>query len=89
MTTVEARQGFVISEECRKAAWQNGYRRSLGEEAGWTQFGSTTARGSIHLAASGPEGPWFLALDHSGVIEELKLVPDDAKAPPFRYEHRE
>ena len=81
MTTVEAPLGFVISEECRKAAWQNGYRRSLGEEAGWTQFGSTTARGSIHLAASGPEGPWFLALDHSGVIEELKLPPDNAPGP--------
>ena len=81
MTTVEAPQGFVISEECRKAAWQNGYRRSLGEEAGWTKFESTTARGSIHLAASGPEGPWFLALDHPGVIEELKLAPDDAPGP--------
>lgn len=81
MTTVEAPQGFVISEECRKAAWQNGYRRSLGEEAGWMKFESTTARGSIHLAALGPEGPWFLALDHSGVIEELKLAPVDAPSP--------
>ncbi len=81
MTTVEAPQGFVISEECRKAAWQNGYRRSLREEAGWTQFGSTTAKGSIYLAASGPEGPWFLALDHQGVVEELALLSTDIGGP--------
>ncbi len=81
MTMVEVPQGFVISEECRKAAWQNGYRRSLGEEAGWTQFESTTARGSIHLAASGSEGPWFLALDHQGVVEELALPSTDMPGP--------
>ena len=69
---VEAPQGFVVAEECRKAAWQNGYRRSLGEEAGWARYGSTTARGTIHLAAAGPDGPWFLALDHQGVVEELE-----------------
>ena len=78
---VEAPQGFVVAEECGKAAWQHGYRRSLGEEAGWVHFGSTTARGTIHLAAAGSVGPWFLALDHQGVVEELALPASDMPGP--------
>src|SRR5208282_1321193 len=31
------------------------------------------ARGAIHLAAAGVRGPWFLALDHAGMIAELGL----------------
>ena len=71
--TIESPQSFVVREECQKAASQNGFRRILGEEAGWAAFNSTTARGTIHLAAGGPQGPWFLALDHAGVIQELNL----------------
>ncbi len=78
---VEAPQGFVVAEECRKAAWQNGYRRSLGEETGWARYGSTTARGTIHLAAARPDGPWLLALDHHGVVEELKQPAADMPGP--------
>lgn len=70
---IESPQSFVVHEECQKAAFQNGFRRILGEVAGWAAFGSTTAHGTIHLAASGPQGPWFLALDHTGVIQELSL----------------
>ena len=43
----------------------------MSEEEGWAHYGSTTARGTIHLAAAGPSGPWFLALDHAGVVEDL------------------
>lgn len=71
--TIESPQSFVVREECQKAASQNGFRRILEEEAGWAAFGSTTAHGVIHLAASGLRGPWFLALDHPGVIQELSL----------------
>ncbi len=78
---LEAPQPFVIREECQKAASQNGFRRSLGEEAGWAAFGSTTAKGQIYLAASGPAGPWLLALDHQGVIEELGLQPAPLAGP--------
>jgi hypothetical protein len=70
---LEAPQSFVVREECEKAASQNGFRRVLGEEAGWRAFGSTTAHGIIHLAAEGIHGPWFLAVDHAGVIAELAL----------------
>lgn len=70
---MEVPQSFVVREECQKAASQNGFRRILGEKSGWAAFGSTTAQGIIHLAASGPQGPWFLAIDHPGVVEELSL----------------
>lgn len=68
---IETPQSFIVRQECEKVAWQSGFRRILGEEVGWAAFGSTTARGLIHLAAAGPSGPWYLALDHPGVIEEL------------------
>jgi hypothetical protein len=78
---IEAPQKLVVRHECEKAAWQNGFRRVLGEEAGWAAFGSTTAQGTICLAAAGPQGPWFLALDHAGVIAELGLPPADMPGP--------
>jgi hypothetical protein len=78
---IEAPQGFVVAEECRKAAWQNGYRRPFGQQDGWARYGSTTARGDIHLAAVSANGPWFLTLDHPGVVAELGLVASDAPGP--------
>ncbi|MGD9925727.1 MAG: HNH endonuclease [Hyphomicrobiaceae bacterium] len=79
--TIEAPQSFVVREECQKAASQNGFRRILGEEAGWAAFGSTTAHGTIYLAAGGPQGPWFLALVHPGVIQELSLPAATVSGP--------
>lgn len=76
-----APQPFVIREECEKAAWQHGFRRVLGEENGWVAFGSTTAQGTIWLAASSIHGPWFLGLEHTGVILELQLPPIDLAGP--------
>lgn len=78
---MEVPQSFIVREECEKAAWQNGFRRKLGEAAGWAAFGSTTAQGTIHLAAAGAQGPWHLALDHAGVIEELGLPAADPPGP--------
>lgn len=78
---VEAPRSFVVPKECEKAAWQNGFRRGLGEQAGWASFGSTTARAKIHLAAAGKNGPWFLALDHAGVVAEMRLPKADMPVP--------
>ncbi|GAA0310832.1 hypothetical protein [Rhodovulum strictum] len=78
---VEAPQSFVVREECEKAAWQHGFRRNLDTDAGWAAFGSTTAHGTIHLAAAGSQGPWYLALDHAGVIEELGLPSAEMPGP--------
>jgi hypothetical protein len=78
---ISAPQPFIVREECEKAAFQNGFRRILGEDQGWAAFASTTARGTIRLAAAGGHGPWFLALDHAGVIAELGL-PATAMSGP-------
>lgn len=78
---LESPQSFVVREECQKAAFQNGFRRILGEEAGWAVFGSTTARGKIYLAAAGASGPWYLALDHRGIVRELNVSEADLFGP--------
>lgn len=70
---IQAPQSFVVSQECQKVAWQNGYRRALGEADGWVRYGSTTAKGTVWLAAAGHDGPWFLALDHLGIVEDANL----------------
>lgn len=49
-------------------------------EPGWLRYASTTARGTLRLAAAGPSGRWFLALDHPGVIAELP-PPDPIPGP--------
>ncbi|ANK82135.1 MAG: restriction endonuclease [Rhizobiales bacterium NRL2] len=78
---IEISQSFVVSTECSKAAEQHGFRRRLGETDGWAAFQSTTARGTIWLAAEGPAGPWFLALDHTGVMEEHDIPAVDMPGP--------
>jgi hypothetical protein len=80
---IETRQSFVVRQECEKAAFQNGFRRKLGETDGWAGFASTTVPGTIHIAAAGTQGPWFLALGHSGVIQELALPAADMPGPGF------
>lgn len=73
MVTIEAPQSFVVREECDKAAWHHGFRRKLGEEGGWAVYGSTTAQGRLYLAAGGIGGPWYVATDHAGVVQEIGL----------------
>jgi hypothetical protein len=80
---IQVPQEFVVAEECRKATWQNGYRRALGEQEGWAGFGSTTAKGTVYLAAESAQGPWYLGLDHPGVIAELVLPTIDLPGPGF------
>ena len=78
---IQSPQSFVVRHECQQVAWQNGYRRALGETDGWTRYGSTKAKGTVWFAAAGNEGPWFLALDHLGVVEELNLDQADLPGP--------
>lgn len=78
---VEMPQSFIVSTECQKAAEQNGFRRALGENDGWAAFQSTTAHGTIWLAASGAAGPWFLALEHAGVVAESNLSSMEMPGP--------
>ena len=81
---VEAPQSFIVREECEKAASHNGFRRVMGEEAGWRAFTSTTAHGFIYLAAESAQGPWFLATEHAGVDAELALPAADISSPGTR-----
>lgn len=74
-------QPFVIRVECEKAAWQHGYRRALGEQDGWAAFESTTAHGTLWLAAASEQGPWFFAIDHLGAIKELGLPQSELTGP--------
>ena len=74
-------QPFIIREECHKAAWQHGFRRVHGEANGWAAFGSTTAQGTIWLTAESAQGPWFLALDHPGVVTEMDLPSANIAGP--------
>lgn len=81
---LQAPQSFVVSQECRKAAWQNGYRRELGEAAGWLRFESTTAPGGVFLAASSGGGRWYLAVEHVGAGDELGLADAGLAGPGYR-----
>ena len=53
---IQSPQSFVVSQECQKVGWQNGYRRALGEADGWARYGSTTAKGTVWFAAGGTDG---------------------------------
>lgn len=87
---IEAPQSFIVREECDKAAWQNGFRRPVGELNGWATYESTTANGKVFLAAATKNGPWYLALDHQGVIAELDAelaaLPGPAQAR-YSFDH--
>jgi len=48
--------GFVVRTEAQKAAWDNGYRLECGIEGGWLHYASTTAPGTVWLAAASTRG---------------------------------
>jgi hypothetical protein len=79
-TLFENPPGFVVRMEAQKAAGDNGYRLEHGIENGWLHYGSTTAPGSIWIAGASGHGPWFLSVDHSGVVAEIG--PSSASAVP-------
>jgi hypothetical protein len=80
---VEAPPGFVVREEAFKAAYDHGFRISLGIEAGWVGFRSTTARGDVWVAGTAGEPIlWLLSVTHPGVAAELDLPPTSLIAGP-------
>jgi hypothetical protein len=87
MAALQNPPGFVVRIEVRKAAFDNGFRIERGEIDGWSAFASTTAQGCIFLAGGGSGGPWYLALDHPGVVAEIGLPRADMLGPGLaRYE---
>jgi hypothetical protein len=88
-TVIETPPGFIVRTEAQKAAADNGYRLPAPPdppEPGWLRYASTTARGTLRLAAATSAGPWFLALDHPGVIAELP-PPDPIPGPALARWH--
>lgn len=77
---VETPQTFITQQECDKIAFQNGFRRTHGETDGWRHYSSTTAQGSIWLAAE-QTGNWLLAIDHAGLLAEIDLEVTDVDGP--------
>lgn len=71
MRAPEDPPGFVVRTEVDKAATARGYRLPREREGAWLAYDSTSAYGRIWLAGASQEGPWFLALDHPGVVAEL------------------
>lgn len=63
---------FTISSELQGAANGQGYRVGMGESNGWQFWQSASAPGEIAVASAGLEGPWFLSVQHHGVVRELE-----------------
>ncbi|MGC9419818.1 MAG: HNH endonuclease [Rhodovulum sp.] len=73
---IEDPQSFIVATECEKAAWDNGWRVQISDQGGWMLRGSHDAPGQIGLAAAGPQGPWYFAIDHAGVAREMGEAVD-------------
>ena len=73
--------GPVVRNEIEQAAFDNGWRVVEGVQDGWFLRRSTSAPGTVAIAGAGKDGPWFLAVDHPGVAEELDLEHADVTGP--------
>lgn len=74
-------QGFLVHTETRQAATNNGYRIEGPVKGGWAEWSPTIGHGAIHLAAADKSGPWFLAIEHPGVVRELGIEPAEMPGP--------
>lgn len=74
---------FVVHSELQSAANGQGYRVVVGESHGWLFWFSASAPGEIAIASAGIGGPWFLSIQHHGVVQELK----GEKASPAAHGH--
>lgn len=78
---IETPPDFTTRTALEKAASDNGWRVKLPYEGGWVARRSTTAPGQIWLAAAGPNGPWFAALDRADVARALDAPAADLPGP--------
>jgi hypothetical protein len=82
MIGIENPPGFVVREEAHKAAYENGFRISLGVQEAWIGYRSTTAHGDIWIARAAGQGSWLLCITHSGVAAELGIPISDGIPGP-------
>ena len=79
--TPESPPGAVARIEIDKAAFANGWRIEEGVTSGWIRRRSASAPGRVAIATAGPAGPWFVAVDHPGVAQELDLPVAELPGP--------
>jgi hypothetical protein len=79
--TLENPPSVIVRNEITQAAYQNGWRIDDGVEDGWFLRRSASAPGRVAIAGAGPQGPWFLAVDHPGIALELKASAVDLAGP--------
>jgi hypothetical protein len=82
MIEIEKPPGFVVREEAHKAAYENGFRISLGVQESWIGYRSTTARGEIWFARAAAQACWLLSITHAGVAAELNMPVAEAITGP-------
>jgi hypothetical protein len=82
MIALENPPGFIVRTEAQKAAWDNGYRLDSGVDGGWLRYGSTSATGSVWIAAVSEHGPWLLSLDHPGVAADIDGLSPSSESGP-------
>lgn len=73
--------GAIARIEIEQAAFHNGWRIADGVQGGWFYRRSTRAPGTVAVAGAGRDGPWFLAVDHSGVADELDFERTNMPGP--------
>jgi len=79
--TPENPPGPIVRIEIGHAAFQNGWLIEKDLRDGWYIRASSKAPGDVAIAGAGPKGPWFLAVDHPGVAEELGFTRADMPGP--------
>lgn len=79
---------YILAEELDKAAYDHGFPLWEGSAGGWRRYRSTTAPGSIALAAVSPQGPCLLSLSHAALPTELDFVPAAEAGAPYAYSYR-
>ena len=62
---------LLTTTELETAAYRQGYRIPVIKDDRWLRRRSTNAPGTLWLAGTGPEGPFFAATDHLGVTSEI------------------
>lgn len=72
---------FVVRTELTSAARKHGFRAEDGEADGWLKFKSSSAPGTLFLHGAGDQGPWYVGLDHAGVVRELEANPETSPGP--------
>ena len=80
--TPEDPPGFLVRSEIEQAAHRHGWLLEQGTQGAWICRASRHLPGNVWVGGvEGGRGPFFLALDHPGVVEEIELDRIDLPGP--------